>query len=296
MITDLPTAAEFEDTAVAVLNLSWDYAAHLLRDLHEAGHHDADDAENYWSVANRHLATALMLTHQGAEFLLKSRIAAVSPYLLISSSPRDWPKGSSKGDTAFADFRTIDAQDLVNVHDTCCVPRLGADFIADLERLRRKRNSITHTFDRRLEVGVEEVLTGVLTVYSALCPKDHWVQARARYLMDEPIAILHSNDHVNGQTVWEFALVTEVLKPAAMKRFFGFDKRARRYTCLSCLTAASASSIDLTPLSATLSEDGTKTHCFVCGEDEKVERVRCTQPSCKGDLAGPDSVCMTCAR
>ena len=114
MITVLPTPTEFQDSATALLNLAWDYAARLLRDLDEAKRYGAeDDDASYWSFAGRHLATGLALAHQGAEFLLKGRIASVSPYLLIGSSPRDWPRNCSKVDTPFAEFRTIDAQDLV---------------------------------------------------------------------------------------------------------------------------------------------------------------------------------------
>jgi hypothetical protein len=292
-IVDLPRPASFREAGNALLNLAWDYAAQLLRDLDDAKHHDGEDAERYWSAAHRRLTTALTLVHQGAEFLLKERIAAVSPYLLLASSPRDWPKGCAKTDTQFAEFRTVDSQDLVKIHDTCCPTRLPSDFVAEFEALRRKRNSIVHTLDRRLEVRVEEVLIAVLTVHTTLCPDEYWVETRAGYLSDEPVVALHSDDHVNGLTVWEFSLVAGVLKPAAMKRFFNFDKRKRRYACLSCHAALDGA--DMLPLSASLSADGKSTHCFVCGGTENVTRRKCGNPPCPGNVVTvDDGVCLTC--
>lgn len=293
MIVDPPTATEFRDSGVAMLNLAWDYAAQLLRDLDDAKHHDTEDEKAYWAEARRYLATALTLTHQGAEFLLKSRITSVSPFLLIARSPRDWPKGSHRTDTPFAEFRTIDAQDLITVHDTFCAQRLAPSFAQELEALRRKRNSITHTLDRRLEVGVEDVLTSILIVYSNLCPDEYWVHTRAQYLSGHPLTVLHSDDHVNGLTVWEFTLVTEVLQPAAMKRFFNFHKRRKRYICLHC--HAASGDMELFPRSSNLGEDKKVTTCFVCSCSEAILRKRCSDPKCPGDLkTTDDEVCLSC--
>jgi len=44
----------------------------------------------YWAAAERELANAIAIAHQGVEFLLKGRIALVSPYLLIVQDPKHW--------------------------------------------------------------------------------------------------------------------------------------------------------------------------------------------------------------
>jgi hypothetical protein len=101
---------------------------------------------------------------------------------------------------------------------------------------------------------------------------------------------------VNGVTVWEFCLVTEVLEPADMVRFFSFDKTKPRYICLGCSTAAE--NCGVTPFSA-LAREGTdgslETWCFVCQLPQRVRRSRCSKPGCTGDLqAVEDAICLSC--
>lgn len=64
------------------------------------------------------LSSSLSLVQQAIEFFLKGAIVDTSPYLLIVDEPRNWPAGCSMQDIPFANFRTLDAQDLPRVHDT----------------------------------------------------------------------------------------------------------------------------------------------------------------------------------
>jgi hypothetical protein len=131
MILDLPTKAEFDNNGVAFLNLAWqsvlstafglpeqpvetmgqDATAEEHREAEEEDRRWAEAVESYWQASQQELATAVALAQQGTEFLLKGKIAAVSPLLLISGDPKDWPGGCDKNDIPFADFKTIDAQD-----------------------------------------------------------------------------------------------------------------------------------------------------------------------------------------
>src|SRR5947208_1683386 len=118
MITEIPTAEEFEAIGMQMLNGAWDTGASLLVDLDEAEEFNPyleEVKEDYWNAARTQLSTGLASAQQGNEFLLKGRIAKVTPFLLIGS-PRDWPGGCATKPVPFANFRTIDAQDLVKVH------------------------------------------------------------------------------------------------------------------------------------------------------------------------------------
>jgi hypothetical protein len=131
-----------------------------------------------------------------------------------------------------------------------------------------------HTLDRRVRIQIRELLVSVLSINAALCPENYWVEVRAQYLSAAPLSELHSDDHVNGFTVWEFSLVTEVLDSGDMQRFFGFDKTKNRYICLGCSTAA-ADSVGITPFSALAREgDGgsLEAWCFVCRQAVPVRR------------------------
>ena len=173
MITEIPSADDFKQSGIAFLNLAWDSAAQLhfqFEDAKEGYWYENEDAfekevpDQYWAAAQRPLATAVTLVQQGLEFLLKGRIAEVSPFFLISRSPAEWPKGCTSSDTRFADFKTIDAQDLVRVHDTVASAKLSEEIVKKFEFLRRQRNTIMHTVDREVRFTAFDIFRDVLVV------------------------------------------------------------------------------------------------------------------------------------
>lgn len=166
MITDIPNSEDFRHAGFAYLNLSWRTAIDLGLSLDESDFDEWDEEVSvpiqYWEAAQRPLATAISLLQQGVEFLIKARIAEVSPFLLFEGSPRDWPRGCNQADTSYSAFKTIDAQDLIRAHDTVCSSRFTDDFVNTYEHLRRRRNTIMHTVDPTLRFTATEVLLSVL--------------------------------------------------------------------------------------------------------------------------------------
>lgn len=98
---------------------------------------------------------------------MKSRIAEVSPYLLIGRDPKDWPKGVGVRAVPFSEFRTIDAADLLKVHNTFCQPSLDEGFRVFWEGVRRERNRITHSVTPR-SFDPKSLVTTLLTAAEAL--------------------------------------------------------------------------------------------------------------------------------
>ena len=107
MIVNVPTAEDFTRTGSNLLNLAWSQVDNLLAvrldfendtgledvspglmAIHKPEPETAEERKvrhrEYWSAAERELANAMAIAHQGVEFLLKGRIALVSPYLLIA--------------------------------------------------------------------------------------------------------------------------------------------------------------------------------------------------------------------
>ena len=81
MITDIPSHEDFAAYGIAYLNLAWDAAVTLLREIE-----DIDDEEirsDYLIASQRNLAMSVNLCHQALDFLLKGRIVEISPFLLI---------------------------------------------------------------------------------------------------------------------------------------------------------------------------------------------------------------------
>jgi hypothetical protein len=200
MILDIPTKADFDYNGIAFLNLAWESVLSISLNLpeqpdelgnteEEAAKEDrrwAEAVEQYWQAAQQELATAMALAQQGTEFLLKGRIAQVSPFLLISGDPGDWPGGCDRGDVPFAVFKTIDAQDLLRAHDTVCMPRLTDQFRERFEKMRRLRNSVMHTVDRRLRFTTQDGVLTILEMVESMIGPNSWLGIRRQHLQKTP--------------------------------------------------------------------------------------------------------------
>ncbi len=297
MIREIPSSEEFVDSGLSLLNIAWGTAASLLYDLDDASDNgvDAEEYEDaFWQAAKRQLATALSLIQQGTEFLIKGKIVEISPYLLIMGDPRDWPRNCHKVDTNFAEFRTIDASELGRVYNAVATGGFTDDFLIFFEDMRRQRNAIMHTVDRRIQPHVTEVILQILIVYQNLLAGQTWVNARREFLNKEPTTTLHSTDYVEFQVIREFSLVMELLTVAEMKRFFDFNRRQRIYICPRC----QSESVDFLPKTAHLSPNSprsTTIWCFVCENKSKVRRKDCPGEECPGNVISCEyETCATC--
>jgi hypothetical protein len=300
VILEVPTPDDFRDHGVDYLNIGWGTVLDILISLEDAGHYSDSDYLNeikvdYWQAAERELATALSLIEQGAEFLLKGRICAVSPWLLITRNPVEWPRGSHSSDVNFAAFRTIDAQDLAKVHDTFSSKRLDEEFGRAFDCLRQRRNSIIHTVDKNMKLAAGELIEQVLLVSEHLLGPQAWLKIRMEFLgRDRHTAIYpDGNDY---RAAREFLAVVKLLGAANLKRFFDYNKKQRSYLCPSC----SRQDWDYDGKTAQLrpnSPSSTNLYCFACSNDFAVTRASCPHSGCKGNVYDPDfDCCLTCSR
>lgn len=300
MVLEVPTSTEFRDHGVDYLNIGWGTVVEILINLEDAGdYRDAKDLDEitpgFWSAAERELATALSLVEQGAEFLLKSRICEVSPWLLVTRNPSEWPKGCGQSDVRFAQFRTIDAQDLIKAHDTFAQQRLAEEFRETFDELRQQRNTVIHTVDQSMKFTAAGLLEQVLIVSEHLLGQRMWLQHRMEFLERDRHTAIYPDGGNDYRLAREFLAAAAILKPANLKRFFNFHKRQRAYLCPSCTSqdwGFDGRTAQLVPNSPT----GTNLHCFSCGKDFPVTREHCKRTECKGNVYDPDcDRCLTCA-
>jgi hypothetical protein len=296
MIIDIPTSADFDQSGSSFLNLAWDAVVRLLSELEDSQLREWDDdgtvSNEYWEAAQWSLSTALALTQQGVEFLLKGRIAAISPFLLITGNPREWPRGCDKQDMSFAEFRTIDAQDLLRVHDTFAHTRLPENFKEQFNRLRKLRNSIIHTVNKKMRITPQQIIAEILEVSNHLLTPGKWIDIRRAYLEKTPTTVVYSTDELEHVLAREIFVVIEELQPQELKELLGFDNEKWRYICLSCSNADT----DFYPDFAQLKPDtpeSTSVYCFVCGQTHIVVRTDCKH--CEGNVIDKQSnMCLTC--
>lgn len=297
MITDIPKPEDFRHAGTAYLNLAWSTCLELANNLDDANSDNPleDITDEYWKASQRPLATAVSLIQQGTEFLLKARIAEVSPFLLFAGSPSEWPRHRNRTDIPFSEFKTIQADELIRVCNTVSTVSLSDEFKHRFERLRRIRNTVMHTVDPRLRFNATEIIESILEVSDELIEARIWTAIRRTFLENEPNSVAYSPDHVDPLLALECLSVISMLKPAQLTKHFQFNPRQRRYFCLQCTLASR--DWDLRVITAQLlpnTPSSTSLYCFVCRRTEVVSRKDCPEENCHGNVIYEDGTCLTC--
>jgi hypothetical protein len=303
VIVDIPTANDFEEAGSKFLNTAWGMIMQHDKLFSEAeGFFAFDDTDEevvaYWEAARGDVVMALAIIQNGVDHLLKARIAEVSPFLLVASSPRDWPRKCDKQDTPFADFRTIDSQDLLRAHDAVSNARLPVEFHATHGELRRIRNAVTHSVDRRLAPVASQAVGAVLYATHTLIGKGAWLKMRRKGIKSLPEFALHS-DGVSSVLNREVHHAVELLSPAQVREYLGIEKKKRLYSCPKCLDDYYEAEHDAGSFSPGVAQldasEATVLNCIVCGTTTKVLRKRCDINRCRGDVIDAKTRrCLTC--
>lgn len=301
MIKDIPTREEFDSAAKAQFDFAWDIAISFLLSLEDARGYsevEADDEKAFWESARQRILTALIVTQQGVELGVKGKIVAISPFLLISGNPSDWPKDRNGAGISFSEFRAIDAQDLIKVHDTVHNEKLDPEFSTLFENLRKLRNKAMHTVDKNLNVSVQEVLLNILEFHKYLYGNESWIETRKEFLYDSADArVFFNTEHVEGLVAKEFLAVFNFLEPAQVNKFFNIDKRQRLYLCPQCKYETDKyESIETRYAVLRPNEPNSEDlFCFVCNSLHSVVRENCSQDKCPGNVLSLEyDICCTC--
>ncbi len=300
MIKNTPSSDDFLNAGKAQFDFAWDIVVSFLKLFDEASEYDIDAKANekeFWKAAKQRILTALAITQQGVELILKSKIVSISPYLLIAGTPSDWPKAAHDNMLDFSDFRTIDAQDLIKTHDTFSNTKLNSKFIEQFDSLRKLRNRIMHTVDKNLQISALEVVTKILDMHEFLIENENWVKTRTEFLEESPASMLYSPDGIEAQVSWEFFILFSLLKPAQVKKYFGVDKKQRNYICPECAYNNSDYNM-IKPTYALLNPNtpiSKNLYCFVCHNNHPIIRENCNIDGCKGNVISDEfQVCCTC--
>lgn len=301
MIKDIPTSEEFDSAAKAQFDFAWDIVISYLLTLEEARGYaevEEEDEKAFWETARQRILTSLIIAQQGVELAIKGKLVAVSPYLLISGNHSDWPKDNTGAGISFSEFRAIDAQDLIRVHDTVHEEKLDIGFSVLFERLRKLRNKAMHTVDKGLNVSAQDVIIILLELHEYLYGNENWIATRRDFLNNSAAAhVFFDTEHVEGLVAKEFLTVFNFLKPAETMRFFKVDKKQRLYLCPECkYESEKYDRID--PKYAVLrpnEPDSEHLFCFVCDSLHPVEREDCSQEACPGNVISIEyDICCTC--
>lgn len=304
MIVDIPVEEDFRSAGKDFLCLAWETILGLSLSLEDTLDHTLEDDEvitdTYWEAAQRPLSTALSLTEQAVEFLLKGKIASVSPFLLIANDYPGWPKQSSSNQVRFSDFKTIDAKDLLRVYNTIAHSPLNDEFRQRYEQLRSKRNTIMHTVDPTLRVKADDVMVDILEIHKSLLGDESWIDIRRNHIYNSPdsVVYLYASEQFETTLIREIEHAIITLPPALASRYFGINKKQRRYLCPDCYCTCvdyCPNGMPLTTLLTPNTPASTSVHCIICEKDFEIERRPCSNPDCKGHILHKnDGTCLTC--
>jgi hypothetical protein len=318
MILDVPSHKDFIAEARVLLNLAWEE----LRDIAEKidyvlGRRDelvlrldfleernevrrnAEEDEFYRQKQEDELLRAIQrplgicrtLIAQSAEYYLKAKIAEVSPYILIKDEHSKWPGR----DQRFADYRTIDASDLVRVCRSTLADPPSDEFVMLFEELRTVRNFYTHGIapapSLTLKDACDEPMRLILAIADFL-DSEGWIPTRKWYLNNySPGQILSHYDYAHEELVTDVLWLLERLTPTECRRFLYFDRKVgRNYLCLDCC----AGEYDTHPDARFVKVNGEQGYCFVCQRHFPLLLRDCEQPDCKGSVSSVEKTCLSC--
>lgn len=305
MITEIPSASDFQAAGLNQLYLAWKIAVELVKDYEEAEeyaeHLEKCEREkasaDYWAKSQPDLANAFGLIQQAMEMALKGRIVAVSPFLLIARDPKDWPKGVETSSVPFSEFRTLDAADLVRVHNAVSATPLDTTFRIFWDDVRRDRNRIMHSVVPK-SFDQATLMRAVLTAARTLFAEKRWPQRLLEMEAEGKFAAYEFEDARQNNVMQQIDIAIRYLKPRENRQFFGYESKRRSYLCPACYSLANTDLQDIWPKLAQFScklPSERKLHCVVCDQTVEVERVRCREPDCKGDVMY-EGTCLTCVR
>lgn len=300
MITDIPTADDFQAAGLNQLYLAWQIAIQALEDHEQLSDtvdvYDGESAaQEYWRKSQPALANALGLAQQAMEMALKGRIAAVSPYLLISRDPKEWPKGVDVQSVAFSEFRTLDATDLIKVHNTFAAMPLDQRFSQFWDGVRRDRNRVMHSVTPR-NFEPAALIRTILTAVETLFAEVSWPERLLTMEAEGKYAAYGLDDGTQNVVMKQVDMAVRHLDPAEALRFLDHDTRRRAYVCPVCYYRANRDWQDEWPRLAQLparQRGATDLRCVVCTELTEVIREPCTNCDCRGDVIY-DGMCLTC--
>lgn len=281
------------------MHFAWGHATELLISLSEIneledGYWDSSQTPNrdeYWRAANQTLVSAYSVVQQATEFFLKGLIAEVSPYLLLSGAPSSWPKNCDKSDMAFSEFRTIDAQDLLRLHDVVVNPRLSDHFRTWYEGMRKERNRILHMVHSNVSISPEKLIISILKCHNHFIGQKSWLSSRLTYLDRSPensIKYIRELGQHKGYSRFkihvEIGEIVDILKPKEVREYFDHNKRSKSFMCPECVDAMRKMdffeldhhAIYLHPYQ----KHENSYRCFICGYEGVTCKDYCINRSC----------------
>ncbi|GJD76522.1 hypothetical protein [Methylobacterium goesingense] len=311
MIKNIPAADAMEESALQLYFLAWHQIMQVLDDLRSSELFQfeikdgqtissgpmSDEFNEFIERSQPELRLGYTLVQQSQEIGLKSKICAISPFLLLSGTDvRHW----AREDADFTDLRTLDASDLVRVYNAIQPKPLKLEFTTMYEFIRGNRNKIYHlgSFDDKLDPAA--LISVLINQYRELYPHRRWIKDKLSYQSNHRMQIFYDDFNEYTEVLLDLKHLTPYLTKAQHKVIYGFEKSKRKYICWKCCDIACLREIggeEQSCKTAILANKNNIT-CSVCEADYAVERIKCEAGDCLGNVIGTnedeEKICLTC--
>jgi hypothetical protein len=162
-----------------------------------------------------------------------------------------------------------------------------------------------HTVDPELYIKTKNLFVEILEICHYLIEPNSWIKIRGQFIQNEPESVLYSPETRElfnlsyNRLALEINLVIDLLTPSENNKYFNFNKKTRRYFCLSCYSGFREDYEDeqIPRLAQLIPNEPTSNtiYCLVCNESYEVLREDCTAEDCLGNVIDPDDgTCLTC--
>ena len=292
MITNPIKPKDFHNAGIELLNSPWQSTIiqfKILDDARAIGALNASKRKQFWKSTRRTILSALTQIVQGAELLIKERIANVSPFLLIekiTSEGKDVNKD-------FSDFKTIQESDLILVHNRVVKNQLDSGLETKFKNLLKIRNKIIHSeildFKTPSEIRKRCIdnLFDIAFISVSLFPQKTWFTIREECLKDSTEYILNPHEYAAKYDVLEeFKYVLKYFNTDQVGKALHISKSSKKYYCANCFESAHG-------VPEVFEEQGYKfavkdakkkgyIYCPVCGGEYEYDQYPCVTNRCKG--------------
>lgn len=314
MIKNIPTAVDLLLVSLRLYFKAWGDTTSIISEWAEYGEwaseaQEKDDAldaragwEKYIAAAQSDLQGIFTLIQQSQEIGLKARICTVSPFLLLKRTDIK-PSDGENGVWDFTDFPTLDAAELVRVHNIFCPTTLSKEFQAKYEEIRRSRNKIFHLGIYCQNIEPLAIVDILQLQYSELYPGRRWMEDRLHFAALGKWADFSFDSDFNERTglyneLWH--LIPE-LTDRQFKWLMGRDRSEDRFACHDCGHNAGLGNSDPyvndVPTAYPVADGNVR--CVICDREYPIQRAApCPVMDCgcewQSSLEGFTGLCMKC--
>lgn len=301
MIKNLPTRDNFKSLAKDCLIQTTNNLFEIGKDYNEHKndvYEDLDEGE-IWEHHKGDLRTCLVLIFQGLELYLKGEICNESPFLLLDTPRQDWPTNPESVNKDFNELFTVSGDQLLRTFNAVYPHQETKKEINEIfNDIRKKRNIITHS-SPSFEITPKYLLETTIKCFTLFEGKDQWWILTKQNIVDHPLFGYGDYDYELANLVFRLEFIKEKTGLKFLSKHSNFELTARKYHCPYCsryLSDLGVDNMEITKWAILNPNKPTSENiiCYSCQNTSRIERIKCTNGGCKGNVISDDNVCLTC--